>query len=84
MTTSTYNIRMDSGLKKELDKTAQSIGLTPAAAFNVFARQFVAHRGFPFDVVAPVPSEQAFSEQMDDIYDEMLAGSAEKHDLIES
>lgn len=55
MATSTLNIRLDSDLKRELEEVSSSIGLTPTAVFNVFARQFVAHRGFPFAVIAPRP-----------------------------
>lgn len=83
MSTSTFNIRMDADLKKEVDEVAKSIGLTTAAAFNVFARQFVSHRGFPFDVVAPVPTEKEFAEEMDRIYLEMKNGKESVHELIE-
>jgi DNA-damage-inducible protein J len=83
MTTSTFNIRMDADLKREVDDVSRSIGLTSAAAFNVFARQFVAHRGFPFAVVAPVPTEKAFAEEMDRIYLSMRNGNVTEHKLIE-
>ena len=53
MTTKNYSIRMDEELKAEMDSIAEQIGITTAAAVNIFARQFVAHRGFPFAVVAP-------------------------------
>lgn len=84
MPTATFNIRMDEGLKKEVDEVSKSIGLTSAAAFNVFARQFVSHRGFPFAVVAPVPSEQEFSEEMDRIYLSMKNGNLSEHELLEA
>lgn len=83
MPTATFNIRMDEQLKREVDEVAKSIGLTPAAAFNVFARQFVSHRGFPFAVVAPVPTEREFSEEMDRIYASMKAGQSSEHDLMD-
>lgn len=83
MATASYNIRMDANLKREMDEISSSIGMTTAAAFNVFARQFVAHRGFPFDVVEPVPSERQFSAEMDRIYASMKEGNASEHDLVE-
>lgn len=83
MSTSTFNIRMDEDLKREVDEVAKSIGLTSAAAFNVFARQFVSHRGFPFPVVAPVPTEREFAAQMDDIFASMKSGNATAHELLE-
>ncbi|MCL2826630.1 MAG: type II toxin-antitoxin system RelB/DinJ family antitoxin [Eggerthellaceae bacterium] len=83
MPTATFNIRMDADLKQSVDEVAKSIGLTSAAAFNVFARQFVAHKGFPFAVVAPVPTEREFAEEMDRIYAIMSKGQYTAHDLIE-
>ncbi|MEG2533852.1 MAG: type II toxin-antitoxin system RelB/DinJ family antitoxin [Gordonibacter sp.] len=84
MPTTTFNIRMDENLKKNVDDVARSLGLTPAAAFNVFARQFVAHRGFPFAVVAPISTEREFAEEMDRIYLSMADGRASEHELIEA
>jgi DNA-damage-inducible protein J len=74
---------MDADLKQSVDEVAKSIGLTSTAAFNVFARQFVAHKGFPFAVVTPVPTEREFSNEMDQIYSMMSAGQYSVHDLIE-
>lgn len=84
MATSTINIRMDSELKREMDEISSDIGLTTTAAFNVFARQFVAHRGFPFAVTAPVPTEREFAAKMDSIYLSMLEGNASEHELVEA
>jgi len=83
MSTATFNIRMDADLKQSVDEVAKSIGLTSASAFNVFARQFVAHKGFPFAVVAPVLTEREFAEEMDRIYSDMNKGQYSAHDLIE-
>jgi DNA-damage-inducible protein J len=74
---------MDANLKKEVDDVSRSIGLTSAAAFNVFARQFVAHRGFPFMVVTPTPTEEGFAQEMDGVYLAMKNGNATEHELIE-
>lgn len=57
---------------------------SPTAVFNVFVRQFVAHRGFPFAVVTPVPTEREFTEQMDSTYLSMRGGNATEHELIET
>lgn len=84
MATSALNIRLDSDLKRELEEVSSDIGLTPTAVFNVFARQFVAHRGFPFAVTAPVPTEREFAAKMDSIYLSMLEGNASEHELVEA
>lgn len=84
MATSTLNIRLDSDLKRELEKVSSDIGLTPTAVFNAFARQFVAHRGFPFAVIAPAPAERECAAKMDAIYLSMLEGNASKRDLAKA
>ena len=84
MATSTLNIRLDSDLKRELEEVSSDIGLTPTAVFNVFARQFVAHRGFPFAVTAPAPTEREFAAKMDSLYLSMLEGNASEHELVEA
>ena len=83
MPTATFNIRMDVDLKQSVDEVAKSLGLTSASAFNVFARQFVAHKGFPFAVVAPTPTEREFAEEMDRIYSDMREGQYSTQNLIE-
>ena len=67
-----------------MEEASSDIGLTPTAVFNVFARQFVAHRGFPFAVVTPAPTEREFTEQMDSTYLSMRGGNATEHELIET
>lgn len=84
MATSTLNVRLDSDLKRDMERVASSIGITPTAAFNVFARQFVAHGGFPFAVVAPMPTEREFAARMDSIYLSMREGGASEHELLEA
>ena len=84
MATSTFNITLDSDLKRRVEEVSSGIGLTPTAVFNVFVRQFVAHRGFPFAVVTPVPTEREFTEQMDSTYLSMRDGNATEHELIET
>lgn len=83
MATAAFNVRMDEGLKARMDETASAIGLTTAAAFNVFARQFVAHGGFPFEVVVPVPTEAAYTAEMERRYAEVEAGMGAVHELAE-
>ena len=83
MATTTCNIRMDENLKAQFDSVAARIGMPTSTAFNVFARQFVAHGGFPFEVVAPIPSEMEFTTEMERRYAEVAAGLGTTHELIE-
>lgn len=50
MAQATFSIRLEEDLKKEMDATCESIGMSMSTAFNVFARAFVRNGGFPFDV----------------------------------
>lgn len=83
MSTTTFSIQMDEALKKDFEAIATSIGLSPNVIFNVFARQFVAHRGFPFSETGPVPNEKEFTEEMDGIYLSMANGQSGEHELAE-
>ena len=84
MDTCTFNLQLYSYLTRRVEEVSSDIGLTPTAVFNVFARQFVAHRGFPFAMVTPVPTEREFTEQMDSTYLSMRGGNAAEHELIET
>ncbi|QTU84554.1 type II toxin-antitoxin system RelB/DinJ family antitoxin [Xiamenia xianingshaonis] len=57
MTNVQMNLRIDKDVKRKMDATAAALGTTSAAAMNIFARQFVAVGGFPFDVKIPQSSE---------------------------
>ena len=72
MATTTCNIRMDKELKAQFDATAAGIGIPTSTAFNVFARKFVAHAGFPFEVtVEPVCADFESEEEVAELMDEL-------------
>lgn len=53
------NFRMDAELKSNLERTCQELGLTPTAAFTIFATKVARERRIPFDVaIDPFYSEQ--------------------------
>ena len=83
MATTTCNIRMDARLKAQVDAVAEALGLSTSAVFNVFARKFVAHNGFPFEVVVAAPSEAEYAAEMERRYAEVGAGMGAVHELIE-
>ena len=51
-------IRMDGNLKIEFDSICRELGLTTSAAFTVFARAVVRHRGIPFEMVIDQPNAE--------------------------
>ena len=84
MATTTFNIRMEEEVKERVDEIASLIGMPTATVFNVFARQFIAHRGFPFAVTAPAPTEREFAAEMERRYAEVKSGLGTAHELIEA
>jgi DNA-damage-inducible protein J len=51
----TYNIRIDSRIKKEADELYKSMGMTLSAAVNLFLTQSVIQRRLPIDDVIAEP-----------------------------
>ena len=50
------NIRIDENLKIEFEGLCHDLGLTMTAAFTVFAKAVVLHRGIPFEITLDVPN----------------------------
>ena len=49
-TTTLVNIRMDTELKREMEKTCRELGMTMTTAFTVFARKMTREQRIPFEV----------------------------------
>jgi len=47
------NIQMESQLKDEAEKILKRLGVSISEAVNIFLRQVVLQKGFPFDVKIP-------------------------------
>lgn len=79
------NFKLDSDVKKEMEKVCDELGLSMSAAFTVFAKKVSREKRIPFDVsVDPFYSEsnvRYLKQKMDDY----KAGNLrfEEHDLIE-
>ena len=56
--TTAITIRIDDDLKNEMDTVARNLGTTTTGAITMFARQFVARRGFPFPIVEPIKRDK--------------------------
>lgn len=78
-------VRLDRETRDEMGRIAGSLGMTANTAFAVFARQFVAHRGFPFPVVEfeRTPTKEEFTDEMERRLDEVRAGLCTVHDLVD-
>ena len=50
MAQTTFSVRMDSEVKRELDDFCAQVGMNTTVAFNMFARAVLRERRLPFDV----------------------------------
>ena len=46
------NFRMDTDLKVSMEKTCKEMGLTPSAAYTLFAKKVTQERRIPFEISA--------------------------------
>ncbi|MBD5646381.1 MAG: type II toxin-antitoxin system RelB/DinJ family antitoxin [Desulfovibrio sp.] len=58
MATSSMNIRMDSGIKKQAQELFAALGLDMSTAVNIFLRQAIQRQGLPFEVVLREPNAE--------------------------
>ncbi|MCL2105685.1 MAG: type II toxin-antitoxin system RelB/DinJ family antitoxin [Oscillospiraceae bacterium] len=50
MSQTTFSVRMDSDVKRQLDEFCALVGMNSTTAFNMFARAVLRERRLPFDV----------------------------------
>ena len=56
MATTSMNIRMDSGIKRDAQQLFAELGMDMTTAVNIFLRQAPRQRGLPFEVKLDVPN----------------------------
>ena len=79
------NFRMDEELKRNMERTCKSMGLTMTAAFTMFAAKMTKEQRIPFDIEAdPFYSEENMME-LERRVANLRAGKSTltEHDLIE-
>ncbi|MBR0307259.1 MAG: type II toxin-antitoxin system RelB/DinJ family antitoxin [Mogibacterium sp.] len=79
------NFRMDEDLKKKMESTCKSMGLTMTAAFTMFATKMTKEQRIPFDIEAdPFFSDENMME-LERRVANLKAGKStlKEHDLIE-
>lgn len=78
------NFRMDADLKKKMDATCKAMGLTPTAAYTLFATKVTQDQRIPFDIVAdPFYSEANMSRLRKAVSDIRAGKNLTEHELIE-
>ncbi len=86
MATVELTVHMSDTQRDELESIAKQLGMSVDSVINVFVDEFIAQRGFPFDVVIDEPpswSKDDFIDEMERRYDDVTAGRFEVHDMIE-
>ena len=85
MAQTTFSVRMDSEVKKELDNFCTQVGMNTTVAFNMFARAVLRERRLPFDVTIesdPFYSESNLAHLLRGIA-ALNSGKGIEHDIIE-
>ena len=78
------NIRMDAGLKKNMEDTCRELGMNMTTAFTVFARKMTREQRIPFDVSVDPFYSQANLERLRAVCADAEAGAnMGMHELIE-
>lgn len=58
MSTTSMNIRMDSGIKKQAQELFTALGMDMTTAVNIFLRQSIRRQGLPFEVTLSRPNSE--------------------------
>jgi len=79
------NFRMDSQLKNDMEIVCREMGLTPSAAYNLFAKKVTQERRIPFEITAdPFYSAQNMDRLNKAISDIKAGRNMSEHELIEA
>jgi len=77
------NIRVDEGLKRDLETVCQELGMNMTTAFTIFAKKMTRERRIPFEVsVDPFYSESNMAHLMRGI-EQLDAGKGVERELVE-
>lgn len=60
-TDTSMTIRMNREVKQEAQEIFSALGMDMTTAINVFLRQVIYFRGFPFDVRLDIPNEETLA-----------------------
>ena len=67
MAQSMVNIRMDTELKKSVEKVCSEMGISVTTAFNLIAKKINRERRIPFEITGEMSKETAFQIFMDGV-----------------
>ena len=85
MSQTTFSVRMDSEVKKQLDDFCSQVGMNTTTAFNMFARAVLREKRLPFEITTetdPFYSENNLAHLRRGIA-ALNSGKGVEHDIIE-
>jgi DNA-damage-inducible protein J len=85
MAQTTFSVRMDSEVKKQLDDFCSAVGMNTTVAFNMFARAVLREKRLPFDITTefdPFYSESNLAHLRRGV-SALNAGKGVEHGIIE-
>ena len=79
------NFRMDSELKKSMEKICSDMGMSMTTAFTIFAKKVTKERRIPFEITADPFYSEANMRYLDRVIEDIESGKAKltEHELIE-
>ena len=79
------NFRMDSELKKSMEKICSDMGMSMTTAFTIFAKKVTKERRIPFEITADPFYSEANMRYVDRVIADIESGKAKltEHELIE-
>lgn len=86
MSQTTFSVRMDSEIKRQLDEFCNLVGMNTTTAFNMFARAVLRERRLPFDVTTmsdPFYGESNLAHLRRGVA-ALNSGKGVEHDIIEA
>jgi len=85
MSQTTFSVRMDTDVKRQLDEFCALVGMNSTTAFNMFARAVLREKRLPFDVTTipdPFYSESNLAHLRRGVA-ALNSGKGVEHDIIE-
>jgi len=78
------NFRMDKDLKMNMEQICNEMGLTPSAAYTIFAKKVTQERRIPFEITADPFYSRQNMDRLNRAVSDMDAGrNMSEHELVE-
>ena len=83
MSTVSYSFRIEEETKTQFDDICKGMGMSPATAYNMFARRVVAERALPFTPAVIVPVEGKAAEALREIQNKVRGYQVTEEEVLD-